>query len=118
MPQVNITGWPAIAWSLGYVILAASPIWLAAKLTGARHASLLRAILALFGSTLINTGLVYILGHHAWWLSIIAYLLAFRFILGSSFLGGVFLGLLAMLGYALLGHYLLTHPGHFYLSSL
>jgi hypothetical protein len=100
MSTVTFTGLPAMAWALGFVILGSLPVWLAAKVTGAGQATLLRAAAALLAGTVVAFVALMATGPWAMILAPLGYLLSFKFIMDTSFLGAVLLGILALAGYA------------------
>jgi hypothetical protein len=106
--NLQVTGLPALIVQIGFIVVFSAPVWLAAKLVGAAHPTLIRAALSLivgaFGSALsIAVG-----GGFAFILAPLAFLMAFKFILGTSFLGSIGLALLALLGYAAMMHFIGT----------
>lgn len=101
----TLTGLPALVALVGFVVVLAAPVWLAARLVGAKHPTLLRAILALAAGTAGVFLLAMAVGPWVVPLAPLAFLLAFQFVLGTSFLGSVLLAVLAGLGYVALAYF-------------
>lgn len=103
--EFTLTGLPALIAFVGFVVVLSAPVWLAARLVRANHPTLLRAVGSLAVGTLgvflfsVLTGPLVLL------LAPLAYLLSFKYILGTSFLGSVLLALLAGLGYAAMAYF-------------
>jgi len=106
MASMNVSGLPALAWSIGFVVIGAAPVWLAAKLTGAGSATLLRSALALLIGTIGGVIGIAAGGPFALLLVPLAFLLSFKFVLDTSFLGAFFLGILAVAGYFAMAHFI------------
>ncbi len=104
--NVNVAGLPALMLQIGFIVVFSAPVWLAAKLVGAAHPTLLRAVLSLFAGAIGAALSVAIGGGFALLLAPLSFLLAFKFVLGTSFLGAIGLALLALLGYAAMFHFL------------
>jgi hypothetical protein len=103
-------GMPAIALAVAFVVIGAVPVWFGAKVTDARNPTLIRSILALIAGT-IGSIIGFALGGPVGiLLAPIAYLLAFKFILGTSLFGGMILGILSLTGYALMGKFMGGEP--------
>lgn len=104
--NLTLTGLPALVIFVGFVVVFSAPVWLAAKLVGAENPTLLRAI----GSLVVGTMGVFLLavltGPWVLLLAPLAFLLSFKYILGTSFLGSVLLAIVAGLGYAAMGHFI------------
>lgn len=101
----TLTGLPAFLALVGFVVVLAAPVWLAARLVGAKHPNLLRAVLALAAGTAGVFVLALAAGPWVVLLAPLAYLFAFQLVLGTSFPGSVLLAVLAGLGYAALGYF-------------
>ena len=101
----TLTGLPALVALAVFVVVLAAPVWLAARLVGARHPTLLRALLALAAGTAGVFVLALVAGPWVVLLAPLAFLFAFQVVLGTSFLGSVLLAVLAGLGYAALGYF-------------
>jgi hypothetical protein len=97
---------PAVIVQVGFIVVFSAPVWLAARIVGARHPTLLHSILSLFVGV-IGSALSLFIGHSIALLLIpLAFLLAFKFVLGTSFPGAIGLALLALLGYAAMIHFI------------
>ena len=103
--QLSISGLPAIVVGIGFVVVFAAPVWLAARLTGADNPTLLRSIASLIVGLVGSIASAAISGGFALLLAPLAFLLSFKFVLGTSFLGAVLLGIVALLGYAAMVHF-------------
>ena len=104
-----LTGLPAFALAIGFIIIGAAPVWLAAQLTAAKHASMARAVASLF---LGVAGCVISASFFPLWSPLLvplSYLLSFKWTLGTSFFGAILLGVLAVLGYVALIYFLVPH---------
>jgi hypothetical protein len=104
MSTVTVSGLPALAWQIGFVVIAIFPVWLAAKAIGASQATLLRCALAVIAGTILAAIALFAAGGLGLVLVPLAYLLAFKFILDSSFIGAIVLAVLALAGYAAMAH--------------
>jgi hypothetical protein len=102
--SLTAAGMPAFVIEAAFVVIFSAPVWLAAKVVGADHPSLLRSILSLFVGTVLAAVAVGVAGPLALLLVPLAFLLAFKFVLGTSFLGAIVLGLAALAGYAAMLH--------------
>lgn len=95
----SLTG---IASALAFVAVLSSPVWLAARLVGADYPTLLRSFVSLV------IGVVFAMlsaaaGSLAIVLAPLAFLLSFKYILGTGLGGACMLAILAFLGYLALG---------------
>jgi hypothetical protein len=104
MPSMSLTGLPALAWNVGFVVVASVPIWLAAKITGAENATLLRSAVALLVGVVGGVIGIVVGGSLAFLLIPMAFLLSFKYILNTSFLGSLILGILAVAFYFAMAH--------------
>lgn len=102
----TFTGLPALVVLVGFVVVFSAPVWLAAKLVGAKHPTLLRAILSLVAGSIGAFILVVLTGPWEFILAPLVFLLSFKYILGTSFLGSILLAIVAGLGYAAMGHFM------------
>ena len=93
-------GLPSLAIQAGFVILFSAPVWLGAKVVGADYPTLWRSILSLLLG--IVSAALSVAAAGAWSLLLVplAFLLSFKYVLGTSFIGAVVLALVAILGYA------------------
>jgi hypothetical protein len=104
MSTVTVSGLPALAWQIGFVVIGIFPVWLAAKVIGASQATLLRCALALIAGTVLAFIGLFVAGGLGLLIVPLAYLLAFKFILDTSFLGAIALAILALAGYTAMSH--------------
>lgn len=102
---LTLTGLPALVVFVGFVVVFAAPVWIAAKLVGARKPTLLRAIASLFVGSIGVFVVALLTGPWVFILAPLVYLLSFKYILGTSFLGAIALAILAALGYAAMEYF-------------
>jgi hypothetical protein len=102
---LTLTGLPAIVAFVGFVVVFSAPVWVAARLVGAEHPTVLRAIGALAVGTVGVFFIAVFTGPWVFLLAPLVFLLAFKFILGTSVLGAVLLAILAGLAYAAMGYF-------------
>lgn len=108
----SLTGLPALIFLIGFVVVFSAPVWLAARLIGAKHPTLWRAIASLATGMLVSVLLAILTGPWVLLLTPVGFLLSFKYILGTSFLGAVLLAILAALGYAAMGYFIMgSFPG-------
>jgi hypothetical protein len=98
-------GLPALALEIGFVLLLVLPVYLAAKIVRAAHATLLRSGLSLILSTFLMVLGFLVTGAGGFLIAPLAFIASFRFVLGTSFFGALCLALLALLFYALMVHF-------------
>lgn len=96
----SLTGLPALIFLVGFVVVFSAPVWVAARVIGAEHPTLLRAIASLAAGMLGSFSLAMLTGPWVFLLAPLGFLLAFKYILGTSLLGSVLLALIAGLVYA------------------
>jgi len=101
-----VVGWPAFVFLVGFVVVFSTPVWLAARIVGAKHPTLLRAIASLAVGLLVSLLIAILAGPWGFLLVPVGFLLTFKYILGTSLLGSVLLAFLAALGYQWF------HPGN------
>ena len=104
--SLTLTGLPAVVAFVAFVVVFSAPVWVAARLVGAERPTLLRAIGALAVGTVGVFVIALVTGPLVFLLAPLAYLLAFKYILGTSFFGSVLLAILAGLGYAAVGYFI------------
>ena len=104
--NVNISGLPALIVQVGFIVVFAAPVWLAARLVGAQNPTLIRAALSLVLGAVGSAVSIAVGGGFALILAPLAFLLAFKFVLGTSFLGSIGLALVALVGYAAMIHFI------------
>jgi len=97
-------GWPALVFLVGFVVVFATPVWLAARIIGAKHPTLWRAIASMAAGLLASILIAILTGPWGFMLAPVGFLLAFKYILGTSFLESVLLAILAGLGYVAIGY--------------
>jgi hypothetical protein len=103
--NLTLAGLPAIFAFVGFVVVFSAPVWVAARLVGVAHPTLLRAIGALAVGTVGLFFIAVFTGPWVFLLAPLAFLLSFKCILGTSFLGSVLLAIVAGLGYAAMGYF-------------
>ncbi|AXI02987.1 hypothetical protein [Aquirhabdus parva] len=104
--NISISGLPAFAIELGFIIVFSAPIWLAARFVGAENPSLVRAIFSLLIGTIGAIFSAFITGAFALILAPLAYLLSFKYILGTSMIGAIILAIVAAAGYVAMIHFM------------
>jgi hypothetical protein len=104
--NLNITGLPALAIGIGFVIVLAAPVWLAAKIIGAECPTLFRSALALLSGLIGAVLSAATTGAWAVLLVPISFLLSIKYVLGTSLLGAFLLAILAASGYAAMAHFI------------
>jgi hypothetical protein len=104
--NLTLTGLPAIAAFVVFVVVLSAPVWVAARLVGAEHPTLLRSIGALATGTIAAFFIALFTGFWVFLLAPLVFLLSFKYILGTSLVGSVALAILAGLGYAAMGYFL------------
>lgn len=102
----NLTGLPALIFLVGFVVVFSTPVWLAARVIGAKYPTLWRAVASLAAGMLVAFLLAILTGPWGFLLAPIGFLLSFKYILGTSLLGSVLLAILAGLGYAAMGYFI------------
>jgi len=106
MGTLAISGIPAIAWAIGFVVVGSLPVWLGAKITGAERPTLLRSALALIVGTIGSVVGMAAGMPLALIIAPLSFLLAFKFILDTSFFGALMLGIVAVIGYFLMAKFI------------
>ena len=104
--NITVTGFPAIVIWIGFLVVVAAPVWLAARMVGAQRPTLLRSILAMMLGLAGAIASVALTGVAALALVPLSFLLSFRFVLGTSFLGAIGLAALAAAAYAVMIHFM------------
>ena len=104
--NLSISGLPAIVIAAGFVVVFSAPVWLAARLIGADTPTLLRSALALAVGIIGAIASAAAAGAFALLLAPLSFLLSFKYVLGTSFLGAIVLGILAIAGYAAMAHFI------------
>ena len=104
--SLALTGLPALIFFVGFVVVFAAPVWLAARVVRARHPTLLRAVAALAAGMTGTFVVALFAGPWALLLAPIVFVLSFKYVLGTSVLGSVLLAIVAAAGYAAMGWWL------------
>jgi hypothetical protein len=104
--NLQLSGLPALIVQVGFIVLFSAPVWLAAKIVGAQHPTLIRAALSLIVGAIGSAISIALGGGFALLLAPLAFLLAFKYVLGTSFLGAIGLAVVALLGYVAMVHFL------------
>ena len=104
--NLQVSGLAAIVVQVGFIVVFSAPVWLAARLVGAERPTLLRSIASLFVGV-VGAVIGLIVGHGFGLLLIpLAFLLSFKYVLGTSFGGSIVLAVVALLGYAAMLHFI------------
>lgn len=98
MANLVVSGLPAIAWSVGFVVVGALPVWFGAQVTGASRPTLFRSALALMAGVIGSIVGLAIGGPAALLISPLSFLFSFKFILDMSLLGALMLCIVAAFG--------------------
>jgi hypothetical protein len=104
--NIAVSGLPAIIMQVGFIVVFSAPVWLAARLVGAQTPTLLRAALSLIVGVIGSFIAIAAGGGWALLLMPLAFLLAFKFILGTSLFGAIGIAIITVLGYAAMIHFL------------
>ncbi|MEY4562059.1 MAG: hypothetical protein RLZZ618_1336 [Pseudomonadota bacterium] len=104
MTVINSTGLPALLGFLAFVALLSAPVWLAARMVHADRPTLLFSALSLLSGLVGSVVAGMVAGSAAVFLVPLAFLLSFKYVLGTSFVGAIALSILALAGYAALAH--------------
>ncbi|MEP6739497.1 MAG: hypothetical protein ABJA61_03910 [Caldimonas sp.] len=106
--NLTISGLPAFAISIGFILVFAAPVWLAARVVGADHPTLLRSVAALILGFIGAFISIVVTGAFALLLAPLAFLVSFKTVLGTSVLGTIVLSVIVTLAYVvmvkLVGH--------------
>lgn len=102
----SMSGLPAIVVQVGFIVVFSFPVWLGAKIVGAERPTLFRAALSLIAGVIGAIASVAI--GHGWALILvpIVFLLAFKYILGTSVGGAIGIAVITVLGYAAMIHFI------------
>ena len=104
--NLQLSGLPALAIQIGFILVFSAPVWLAAKIVGAKHPTLIRAALSLIVGAIGSAMSILLGGGFAFLLAPLAFLLAFKYVLGTSFFGAIGLAVVALLGYVAMVHFI------------
>jgi hypothetical protein len=102
----SLTGLPALIFMVGFVVVFSAPVWLAARVIGAKYPTLLRAVASLAAGMLGSFLLAILTGPWVFILAPLGFLLSFKYILGTSLLGSVWLAIFAGLLYAAMAYFI------------
>jgi hypothetical protein len=104
--NLSMSGLPAIVIQVGFIVVFSAPVWLAARMVGAANPTLLRSAISLIVGVIGSVAGVAIGGGFALLLAPLAFLLAFKYILGTSFLGSLGIAIITIAGYAAMVHFI------------
>ena len=104
--NLQLSGLPALIVQAGFIVVFSAPVWLAAKIVGAKHPTLIRAAMSLIVGAIGSAASILLGGGYALLLAPLAFLLAFKYVLGTSFLGAIGLAVVALLCYVAMVHFL------------
>jgi hypothetical protein len=104
--NLSVSGLPAIVIQVGFVVVFSAPVWLAARMVGAVNPTLIRAALSLIVGVIGAVAGVAVGGGFALLLAPLAFLLAFKYILGTSLLGSLGIAIITIVGYAAMIHFI------------
>ena len=104
--NMQLSGLPALVVQVGFIVVFSAPVWLAARIVGAKHPTLIRAALSLIVGSMGAAASILLGGGFALLLAPLAFLLAFKYVLGTSFFGAIGLAVVALLGYVAMVHFL------------
>jgi hypothetical protein len=104
--NLSVSGLPAIIVQVGFVVVFSAPVWLAAKMVGAERPTFIRAALSLIVGVIGS--IVGIAAGGIWALILVplAFLLAFKMILGTSLFGALGIAVITVAGYAAMIHFI------------
>jgi hypothetical protein len=104
--NLTMSGLPALVVQVGFIVVFSAPVWLAAKIVGAERPTLIRAALSLFVGVIGSIVGVAVGGIWALLLVPLAFLLAFKLILGTSLFGAIGIAVITVAGYAAMIHFI------------
>lgn len=104
--NLHMSGLPVLIVQVGFIVVFSAPVWLAARIVGADHPTLIRSALSLFFGVIGAIVAVAVGGGFALLIAPIAFLLAFKLILGTSLFGSIGIALVALIGYAAMVHFI------------
>lgn len=104
--NLSMSGLPAIIVQVGFIVVFSAPVWLAARIVGAENPTLIRAALSLIIGVAGAVISIAVGGGYAFLLVPAAFLLAFKFILGTSIFGSIGIALITVAGYAAMVHFI------------
>lgn len=104
--NLSMSGLPAIVIQVGFIVVFSAPVWLAARMVGAANPTLLRSAISLIVGVIGSVAAIAIGGGFALLLAPLAFLLAFKYILGTSLLGSLGIAIITIAGYAAMVHFI------------
>jgi len=104
--NLSVSGLPAIAIAVGFIVVFSLPVWLASRVVGADAPTLIRSALSLVVGAIGSFISVAVGGGFALLLAPLSFLLAFKYVLGTSFVGAVVLAVLSLAGYTAMLHFI------------
>ena len=104
--NLSVSGLPAIIIQVGFIVVFSAPVWLAARMVGAANPTLIRSALSLIVGVVGSVAGVALGGGFALLLAPLAFLLAFKYVLGTSLLGSIGIAIIAVAGYAAMVHFI------------
>jgi hypothetical protein len=104
--NLSVSGLPAIIIQVGFIVVFSVPVWLAARMVGAANPTLIRSALSLIVGVVGSVAGVALGGGFALLLAPLAFLLAFKYVLGTSLLGSIGIAIIAVAGYAAMVHFI------------
>jgi hypothetical protein len=104
--NLSVSGLPAIIIQVGFIVVFSAPVWLAARMVGAANPTLIRSALSLIVGVVGSVAGVAFGGGFALLLAPLAFLLAFKYVLGTSLLGSIGIAVIAVAGYAAMVHFI------------
>jgi len=106
MLNLSISGLPALVIQVGFIVVFSAPVWIASRMVGADYPTFLRSVISLFVGTIGAFVSAIVGGGWAVLLAPLSFLLAFKFVLGTSIFGSIMMALLALAGYAAMVHFI------------
>jgi hypothetical protein len=104
--NLSMSGLPAIVIQVGFIVVFSTPVWLAARMVGAANPTLIRSALSLIVGVIGSVASAAIGGGFALLLAPLVFLLAFKYILGTSLLGSLGIAIITVAGYAAMLHFI------------
>ncbi|MGB6353846.1 MAG: hypothetical protein WBF21_07700 [Steroidobacteraceae bacterium] len=104
--NLNVSGLPAIIIQVGFIVVFSAPVWLAARMVGAANPTLIRSALSLIVGVIGSIASIVVGGGFAFLLAPLAFLLAFKYILGTSLFGSLGIAIITVAGYAAMVHFI------------
>lgn len=112
---LELAGFPLLVGAIGFVAIISVPIWMAARIVGAANATLARSVASLLAGSVLAILAIRFGGSFGWIGVPVAFLVAFKLLLGASLGEAFLLCVLAVLGNLALakvfGEVISTHLG-------